>query len=678
MKLKIATLLVIGLSALASLSAQTQGSRPNIIIILADDLGYGDVGFNRADNFPADRGIIPTPHLDALASHAIVGTNVHVAHPFCGPSRAAILTGMYPHRIGAQYNLPNDITTELGVPVEETYFSTLMQEANYSTAAYGKWHLGFVEGKYQPLDRGFDEFLGFCGGGKNYFSSEYDKTWYKYTTNSAEYNDSALYNTPKDKHTTNEYLDPLQRDRDYVDRKENNLDDYLTDVLTDEALDFIERKATASEPFMQYLAYNAPHTPLQAPAEEIAQFLIDNPTFESTIREGDYIKTSDPVSKPSNVEKYAKAKVEDEGAKGDWALLSSEEQAPLLVEAEAALLEKMVNARIVYATMVSNLDSNIGRIVTKLNEKGIMENTLILFLSDNGGYTFSKGAVNYPLDALKGSIDEGGHRVPFFAHWPDKITSPSVYPYQLSSMDLYPTLVNLAGGTIPATKTVDGIDFMDKIIAGEEVRPGKVLHVLRPQNGFHNAAIISYPYRITKKGGNGAWRLYDVNTNPQVELTGTVGNSTATAIIAELQGQGIDWAKGLMDIKPAWFDHERGDGHPHRILWFGEDNAGNTATPVFPGLDKTYGFDATNINEVLNRLITVYPNPSSETFTITFDATIKDLNIELVSSNGQTLKSIQTSQVKTSSIDVSNIASGMYILKIKADNNLSFEKVFRL
>ncbi|MCG9793739.1 sulfatase-like hydrolase/transferase [Flavobacterium algicola] len=167
-------------------SNQTKASKPNVIVILADDLGYADVGFNRATNtdvFPADRGIIPTPNIDALANNGIICKNAHVAHPFCGPSRAALLTGVYPHRIGAQYNLPNDITSTLGIPTNETFFPQLIQKDGsgnklYNTAAFGKWHLGFVEGSYQPLDRGFDHFFGFLGGGKNYTREAYDKIWY--------------------------------------------------------------------------------------------------------------------------------------------------------------------------------------------------------------------------------------------------------------------------------------------------------------------------------------------------------------------------------------------------------------------------------------------------------------------------------------------------------------------
>ena len=356
---------------------------------MADDLGYADVGFNRLTNtdaFPADRGIINTPNIDALANNGIICKNAHVAHPFCGPSRAALLTGMYPHRIGAQYNLPNDITSALGVPTNETYFAKLVKDANYNTAAFGKWHLGFAEGSYQPLDRGFDYFFGFLGGGKDYTRREYDNVWYKFNTSSSDYNNPATYNTPKGT-ITNEYSDPLQRNRTYVDRKEFGLDDYLTDVLTDEAIKYIGAKKIDPNPFMLYLAYNAPHTPLQAPAAEIAQFKIDNPNFENLVRNSEYITGSTPVTKQTDPVK------------------------------KAELIEKFVQARITYATMVTNLDKNIGKLVAELKkDMNVYNNTVIIFLSDNGGYTYSKGAVNFPLDALKGSVLEGGHKIPFFVH----------------------------------------------------------------------------------------------------------------------------------------------------------------------------------------------------------------------------------------------------------------------
>ncbi len=672
--------------------AQTQGTRPNIIVILADDLGYADVGFNRDSSFPADRGIIPTPNLDELAEAGIICTNAHVTHPFCGPSRTSIMTGVYPHRIGAQYNLPNNITTPLGIPVEETYWSRHVDETGYNSMAVGKWHLGFQEGKYQPMDRGFDEFFGFGGGGKNYFRSLYDGTWYKYSKNSPEYNNPALYNTPKDNPNTNEYLDPLQRNREYVDRKEFAEDDYLTDVLTDQAIDFIDRKADDDDPIMMYLAYNAPHTPLQAPANEIAQFKTDNPNFENLIRNSTYITQSRPVTK-------------------------------LPVDEQAAQIDVLVENRITYATMVSNMDTNIGRLVQKLKDENIFDNTLIIFFSDNGGYTYSKGAVNYPLNALKGSVDEGGHRVPFFVHWPDQISSPSTYDFQISSLDLYPTLVNLAGGTIPNTKTIDGVDFMDKMIAGEDARPGEALFVLRPQNGFHNAAIISYPYRISRKGGNGSWKLFDVNTNPEQQLSGSVDGTPVSEIISSLEDQGSTWVASFKDVGPGWFDHERGNGHPHRILWYGEDNAGNTAAAVFPGLDNTYndaslaitgtvqpyieqgtppgpvvtpdGTDEvtepdtptepeppTNVVSGIERTeidLSIYPNPVENRLILKFNRPVSKLEVEILSTTtGKLVESISLSNIQKTEVNTSNLESGVYLLRVQGDQVYSSQKIIKL
>lgn len=560
MKNKLHLLITLFVLASATIFATSADQRPNVIVILADDLGYSDVGFNRGADFDTDLGEIPTPHIDALADAGIICSNAHVTHPFCGPSRASILTGVYPHKIGAQYNLPNDITMTQGIDPDETYFSTVMNDAGYNTLAVGKWHLGFVEGKYQPLDRGFDEFFGFCGGGKNYFRSEYDKTWYKYTVNSAGYNDPALYNEPKDNHTTNEYMDPVQRNRDYVDRKEFAEDDYLTDVLTDETLDFIDRKAGEADPFMIYLAYNAPHTPLQAPEDEKAAFKVANPGFETAYRNSDYLLNSNQVTKYTDaVERQEK-------------------------------IDYYVDCRMTYATMVSNMDANIGRVVAKLKEEGVFDNTLIIFFSDNGGYTYSKGAVNYPLDALKGSTDEGGHRVPFFFHWPNKITTPAVYPYQISSLDVYPTLANVANGTIPTGKTIDGKDVLDDVIAGNNVRENEALFVMRPQNGFHNTAIVSYPYRMTKKGGNGAWKLFDVRVNPQQEIVGTTsGGAQVSAVVEELEDLGASWANSFINVRPAWFDNDGdGTGHPHRVHWFGENLVGDEGAMIFPDFARVF------------------------------------------------------------------------------------------
>jgi arylsulfatase A-like enzyme len=544
---KIYALLVLGMSFTANFYAQTAGTKPNVIVILADDLGYGDVGFNRDGSFPSDLGIIPTPNLDALASNGIICKNAHVAHPFCGPSRVAIMTGMLPHRIGAQYNLPNDITTTLGVPTNETYFPKLIQKTvanpnGYKTAAFGKWHLGFVDGSYQPLDRGFDYFFGFLGGGKAYFENGYETNFYNRLGGSNP--------------VTNEYQDPLWRDRAYVNQNEfsNAVDeDYLTDILTDDAISYISTNGGDTNPFFMYLSYNAPHTPLQAPAAEIAQFKIDHPSFEDLVRNSTYITESNQVTK--------------------WP-----------VDEQPAKIEGFVEDRIIYATMVTNMDTNIGRVVAELKkDMNVFNNTVIIFLSDNGGYTYSKGAVNYPLAALKGSVNEGGHKVPMFVHWPAQITSGTTYNHQISSMDLYPTIVNLAGATIPAEKIVDGVDFMDDLIAGNDARPNESLLIMRPYNGFHNGGVASGQWKIVKTG-NGSWRLYNILADPgeTIDLRGTEPN--AEQIIQDILDQVIALVTDFKDVKPAWYDNDDGGaGHPHSFLW--DDG-------TLPGYDRLFETDA--------------------------------------------------------------------------------------
>ncbi|WP_339882642.1 sulfatase-like hydrolase/transferase [Polaribacter vadi] len=540
---------------------QTQGTKPNIIVILADDLGYADVGFNRDATFPEDRGVINTPNIDALAESGIILKNAHVAHPFCGPSRVAILTGMMPHRIGAQYNLPNDITSPLGVPENETYFTEVIQASGYNTSAIGKWHLGFSEGKYQPLDRGFDHFFGFLGGGKGYFESGYEDNFYNRLGGSNP--------------VTNEYQDPLQRNRDYVARNEYSNapnEDYLTDVLTDNAIQYLSENKGKPDPFFMYLSYNAPHTPLEATDVEIAQFKIDNPNFENLIRNSDYITKSAPVEKATT-------------------------------QAEKdALIEKFVEARILYATMTVNMDKNIGRVVAELKKNmNDFNNTVIIFLSDNGGYTYSKGAVNWPLDALKGSVKEGGHKVPMFVSWPNKITGGVTYNHQISSLDIYPTVLALAGATKPETKVIDGVDFMDKLIAGQNARPEEGLIIMRPQNGFHNAGIAYENWKITKNGDNGQWNLFNILNDPGETTDVSSSDPNGAQIVQTIIDKAVAVVADFKDVKPAWYDNDRedidgdgiGDGHVHSFLW--DDG-------TLPGYDRLFGANVLKLEDELNKI----------------------------------------------------------------------------
>lgn len=234
---------VIAMVSLMSCNNQNTDERPNILVVLCDDLGYADLGFNGAKD-------IQTPAIDNLAGNGIVFSDAYVSHGFCGPSRASLMTGRYPHLIGSQFNLPaNSDTLGMGIPLSETFISKVLQDAGYYTGAIGKWHLGSNE-EYHPNNRGFDDFYGFLGGGHMYFPEEYQKK----------------YKNLKEKGVENiwDYLHPLEHNGEQVKETE-----YLTDAFSREAIRFIGESKEKQEPFFLYLAYNAPHSPMQAKAEDL-------------------------------------------------------------------------------------------------------------------------------------------------------------------------------------------------------------------------------------------------------------------------------------------------------------------------------------------------------------------------------------------------------------------------
>jgi arylsulfatase A-like enzyme len=221
----------------AQMTIPGQGSRANIIVILADDLGYGDVG---AQHQSKD---VVTPNIDSIAKNGMRFTQGYDSAPVCGPSRAGLLTGRYQNRFGYEVN-PDEIHPEKGegLPLEERTIGDAMQDCKYVTGAFGKWHMGHNE-EQQPLKRGFNEFFGFLGGGHVYFPAQ------SVTTNETSYTRPIYLN-----HEIYKF----------------NKDDYLTDVLTDQAISFID--CHEKEPFFVYLAYNAIHVPLQAKLEDENKF----------------------------------------------------------------------------------------------------------------------------------------------------------------------------------------------------------------------------------------------------------------------------------------------------------------------------------------------------------------------------------------------------------------------
>lgn len=339
-------------------------NNPNIIIILTDDQGYGDVGFNGCKD-------IPTPNIDRIAQNGILFTQAYVSFAVCAPSRAGIMTGRYQDRFGYSRNpLYRPFDDQIGVSLNEQMLPELLKKSGYKTMGIGKWHLGVHE-KFRPWNRGFDEFFGFLGGGHRYFPEEY----------TIQHSDSA-------NNEAQSYKTKLIRNHQIVESSE-----YLTDELSNEAVKFIERNQ--KQPFFLYLAYNAPHTPLQATEKYLKRF--------------EHIKD---------------------------------------------------NKRKTYAAMVSAVDDGVGKVLNKLNELKIDENTIVIFLSDNGGPTKDNASNNGALRAGKGSLFEGGIRVPFAMQWPKRIKANSQYHQPIISLDIFATVAANVKGIVQPKNSLDGVDLM--------------------------------------------------------------------------------------------------------------------------------------------------------------------------------------------------------------------------
>jgi arylsulfatase A-like enzyme len=227
----------------SSLLWAAEGQPPNLIIILTDDQGYADVGFNGCKD-------IPTPHIDKIAENGVVFTDGYVSFPVCGPSRAGLMTGRYQDRFGYTTNPTIDPENpNAGLPMEEKNIAEVLKAANYRSAIIGKWHLGSHE-RHHPLNRGFDHFFGFLSGGHSYFHHQLTLPDLKSVTRKWQW-----------------YSTKIMEDHGRIE-----VDDYLTDELTDATNRFIEKESKNDQPFFIYLAYNAPHLPLQATEKYLSRF----------------------------------------------------------------------------------------------------------------------------------------------------------------------------------------------------------------------------------------------------------------------------------------------------------------------------------------------------------------------------------------------------------------------
>ena len=339
-------------------TADAAEPRPNIVFIMADDLGYGDLGCYGAPD-------IKTPNLDRLASQGVRLTDFHSNGPVCTPTRCGLLTGRYQQRIGGLEWAIYPRVDRMGLPSKETTLPRLMKEAGYATAMAGKWHLGYRPDQ-QPIAHGFDRFFGLLSGNHDFFS-----------------------------HRENTGDPDL-----YLDRKPIEMEGYSTHLITRNALEFLDEMA--DRPFFLYVAYNAPHFPFQGPNDTA---------------------------------------IELDGDKKNWTAGSRE----------------------TYIAMVESMDAGIGEILMALDEKKLAGNTLIVFVSDNGGDRYSR---NDPLKFGKGRLWEGGIRVPCIARLPDRIPAGSTLPQVGITMDWTATMLALASAKPPEDRPLDGIDLLP-ILSGQ-------------------------------------------------------------------------------------------------------------------------------------------------------------------------------------------------------------------
>jgi len=440
-------------------------SRPNIVLILADDLGWNDLTIGGGG---VAGGTVPTPHIDSIATEGIQFANGYAGHATCAPSRAALMSGRYPTRFGFESTpspgsmlkivssinedpegLPESIThfdekgdlaipfEQMGMPTDEVTIAETLKDAGYHTVHIGKWHLGLENGM-APKDQGFDESL------------------YKQGMAYLPEDDPNVVNSKQD-------FDPIDKFLWKASRYAASFNSgdafkpggYLTDYYTDEAIKVIE--ANKNRPFFLYLAHWAPHTPLQA-------------------------------------------------TKADYEALTN-----------------IKNHRLrVYAAMIRALDRGVGQVMDALKANGIDDNTLVMFTSDNGGADYiGLPEINQPYRGWKMTFFEGGIHVPYFMRWPARIKPGSRVEAPVHHFDLYATAAGAAKAAMPTDRKMDGVNLIDYIpdVGGSaSPKQGRTPHDKLFWKAGNSHIVLSngwkYHRDLTAKK---SW-LFDMNNDPTEQI----------------------------------------------------------------------------------------------------------------------------------------------------------------
>jgi arylsulfatase A-like enzyme len=355
------------LTVAAPAAGAAEPRKPNVLIFLSDDVGYGEFGFQGNPE-------IPTPHIDSIATNGVRFTQGYVSGPYCSPTRAGLLTGRYQTRFGHEFNGGGPAGGRgFGLPLSEKTIADRLKALGYATCTVGKWHLGGPP-DYLPARRGFDEFYGTVAN-------------------------TPFFNPPN-------FIDTRVSDQ-ITPVKDASF--YTTDAYAARAVDWIAKNK--DKPFFLYLPFNAQHAPLQATKKYLDRF----------------------------------PQITDE-------------------------------RRRTFAAMMSAMDDAVGRVLAQVRDIGQEENTLVFFFSDNGGPTPQTTSQNRPLRGLKATTLEGGVRVPFCCQWKGKLPAGKVYDQPVIQLDLLPTAVVAAGGTIDPAWKLDGVDLLPYLTGQKTGRPHEVLY----------------------------------------------------------------------------------------------------------------------------------------------------------------------------------------------------------
>ncbi len=429
------------LAAILSLGLKVEAAErpPNVVLLFADDLGYGELGCQGNPE-------IPTPHIDSIAANGIRFTQGYVTAAFCSASRAGLITGRYQTRFGYEFNPTgaHNEDSDAGLPPSEKTIADMLAEAGYVNGLVGKWHLGGTA-KYHPFRRGFDEFFGFLHEGHYFVPPPYHgtTTWLRrkvlpgggkgrWTSKDGR----TIYSTHLGNEPDYDADNPIYRASQPVNEKA-----YLTDAFTREAVDFIDRNA--DRPFFLFLSYNAVHSPMQA------------------------------------TDKYMKSFAEIKGIQ-----------------------------RRIFAGMLSNMDDSVGEVLEKLRKEKLEENTLVFFISDNGGPTVELTSSNLPLRGGKGTVYEGGIRVPFLAQWKGTLPKGKIYRQPVISLDVFATAAALSKASLPKNKKFDGVNLMPYLTGEKKEAPHQKLF----WRIGARAALRVGDWKLLRqtKLANGSWELYNL------------------------------------------------------------------------------------------------------------------------------------------------------------------------